>query len=503
MPANTVVTLRGTGSSDADGDALTYAWTLQSKPAGSAATLSASNLATVQLTTDQSGSYVVVLRVTDTSGAYSERNLIIASGNAAPVAVLDKSRVSVLAGSAIAASASYSYDDDGDTLSYSWALDAKPATSAATISSSSAQLAFTPDIAGTYVASLTVSDGKASSIAYVTIKTLSATTTTTSLPFTPLITRYSRGLDRLVSISAAPNLLSIVDPFTGTLRQVPLPAVVKSLSLSPDGKLAAVLHDGVVSLVDLDNATLVRSSATYGTQTDAMVTNAALVYLIGQSNGYSSNAGIGVINGKTGENLTASHNPSQNWYYSSGNARGIYSGVNRKGYWLSETWSEIYYFAIDAGGAVTTQNRSPYYSGYAITSPIFLSQNEDLLFTSSGTYFRTDTLAYVGTLNVLGIDALSHSGTAEEAIVMASVKTTDYSGSWPYTQIRTYEPSYRRYTGTLLFADANITLPIIGGNQSYGMAIFHSTNDNHVALVQTGAAASNAAGLKYYLVVTR
>ena len=500
LPANTLVTLRGAGSADADGDALTYAWTLLSKPAGSGATLSASNLSTVQLTTDQSGSYVVVLRVTDTSGAWSEQTLIVASGNAAPVAVVDKSRMSVLAGAASTASALYSYDDDGDTLSYSWALDAKPAASAATISATGAQLSFTPDIAGTYVASVTVSDGKASSVAYVTIKALSATTTTTTLPFTPLISRYSRGLDRLVTVSAAPNLLSIIDPFSGTLRQVPLPATVKSMALSPDGKLAAVLHEGVVSLVDVDNATLVRSSATGGSQTEALITNAALIYLVGQTNGQWTDQTVGVVDGKTGANLTETLGRPQGWSFY-GTMHGVYSSLKRRAFVVSDGLSpvDIDYFSLNANGAVTDIGESPYHGDYPMSAPLFLSANEELLFTSSGTYFRTDTLRYVGKLNQTGIISLSHSGGADEVLALGSTNTYNYP---TYAYVHAYEASYHRYTGALLLPDTDIALPVIGGNQSYGMSIFHSANDNHVALVQTGSATANAAGLKYY-VVTR
>ncbi|MDQ2820389.1 MAG: hypothetical protein M3Y65_08340 [Pseudomonadota bacterium] len=42
---------------------------------------------------------------------------------------------------------------------------------------------------------------------------------------------------------------------------------------------------------------------------------------------------------------------------------------------------------------------------------------------------------------------------------------------------------------------------LIGGIQSYGVAVFYSANDNYVALVQTGGAASAATGLKYYVVL--
>lgn len=503
LPANTTVTLRGTSSVDADGDVLAYLWKLASKPPGSAAVLSATNLATVQLTTDLSGSYQVVLRVTDPSGAYSEQTITIASGNAAPVAVIDKSSMSVLAGVASTASAQLSYDDDGDALTYSWALDAKPAASSATVSSTSAALSFTPDVAGTYVASVTVSDGKASSIAYVTMKALSSTVTTTNLTFTPLYSRYSRGLDRMVLVSTGPDLLSIVDPFTGTLRQVPLPGRAKALTLSQDGKLAVVLLEGVISLVDIDSATLLRSSATGGSQTEAFVTNAGIVYLTGQTGGQWINPAISVVNAKTGFDLTATLGQGSSAGYFYGTMRGVYSPVKRKGFAVSDGLSpvDISYFTLDANGAVATSGDSPYHGDYPMSGPLFLSAAEDLVFTGQGTYFRTDTLSYVGKLSMTGmIASMSHSASADEAIVMGSVGTYNYVNG-NYTYQYTYEASYHRFTGPLLFAGTDVGLPMIGGNQSYGVAVFHSSNDNHVALVQTGSAASGTTGLKFYVVL--
>ena len=501
LPANTTVTLRGTSSADADGDALTYLWTLASKPAGSAAVLSATNLSTVQLTTDLSGSYQVVLRVTDPSGAYAEQILTVASGNAAPVAVIDKSSLSVLAGVASTASAQWSYDDDGDALTFSWALDARPAASTATVSSTAAALSFTPDVAGTYVASVTVSDGKASSVAYVTIKALSSTVTTTSLPFAPVFSRYSRGLDRIVLVSNVPNMLSIVDPFTGTLRQVPLPAPAKGMNLSQDGKLAAVLHEGVVSLVDIDSATLLHSSATGGAQTEAFVTNAGIVYLAGQTGGQWVTPSVAVVNGRTGLDLTATLGSANGWFFY-GTLHGVYSPVKRKAFVVSEGLSpvDIDYFTLDANGAVAALGDSPYHGDYPMSGPLFLSANEDLVFTGAGTYFRTDTLAYVGKFSLTGsVASLSHSAAADEAIVMSAAGNYVY-GSNAYSYQYTYETSYHRFTGPLLFAATDVALPVIGGSQSYGVAIFHSANNNHVALVQTGGAVSGATGLKYYVV---
>jgi hypothetical protein len=498
MPLNTTLTLRGSASTDADGDALTYAWTLVARPPVSTAALSARSGSAVQLTTDAAGSYQVRLRVTDPAGAYSERLLNIDSGNTPPVAVADKSQVSVLAGVTVNASAALSYDDDADALTYHWAIDARPAGSSAAIAApASAQLSFRPDMAGTYSASVTVSDGKSSRIAYLTIKALSSTANNVLLPFTPLATRYSRGVDRFVAIAANPNVLHIVDPFTGTMRQVALPLPVKAFGLSKDGKLAAVLHEGIVSLVDLEHATLIRSSLTGGSQTDVFVSNGGLVYMIGRPYFHTYEPGVYIVNGRTGENLTA-----ESTYYGSasfyGPQYGIYS-VNKGKVFMSTpglTSGDISYFVIDpVSGKVTSTGRSPYQPGFDSSAPYYLSANEDMLFSSRGAFYFTDTLRYAGQLAISGtLLSLSHSGTADEALGMTSYL------SGPYIDEVTYRPAYHRLTGPLFLPDSDIALPAIGGQQSYGVAIFHSANDNHVALVQTGIAAPNAAGNKYYLV---
>jgi hypothetical protein len=60
-----VVQLNGLGSSDVDGDALTYAWSFVSRPAGSTATLSNPAIASPTFTADRAGPYTVSLVVHD------------------------------------------------------------------------------------------------------------------------------------------------------------------------------------------------------------------------------------------------------------------------------------------------------------------------------------------------------------------------------------------------------------------------------------------------------
>lgn len=73
---------------------------------------------------------------------------------------------SVVAGTSVTLDGSASSADLGRTLSYAWTLTSKPAGSSATLSSStSAKPTFTADVAGTYVATVIVNDGKVNSSA--------------------------------------------------------------------------------------------------------------------------------------------------------------------------------------------------------------------------------------------------------------------------------------------------------------------------------------------------
>ncbi len=65
VSTGSLVTLDGSGSSDADGDTLTYSWSFTSRPEGSKATLSNSTAVNPTYTADVAGSYILRLVVND------------------------------------------------------------------------------------------------------------------------------------------------------------------------------------------------------------------------------------------------------------------------------------------------------------------------------------------------------------------------------------------------------------------------------------------------------
>jgi hypothetical protein len=167
-----VVNMDGSASKDSDGGTLTFKWALIGKPNGSAATLTNPGYPNPKFTADLAGNYVLSLVVNDgkIDSALTSVSVTATTANAAPVANAGNNQ-NVTIGSTVTLDGTASSDANNDSLTYKWALQSKPINSSAAISSlTSAKPTFKADLAGTYVAILVVSDGKASSeIAVVSV----------------------------------------------------------------------------------------------------------------------------------------------------------------------------------------------------------------------------------------------------------------------------------------------------------------------------------------------
>ncbi len=163
--------LDGSGSSDADNDALVFKWSIDAQPFGSTAIFSDGTAKTPTFTADTAGNYTIRLDATD--GKNSDADIVILSfttstpiavlpppaGNSPPVANSGAFQL-VTAGDSVTLDASGSYDIDGDALTYSWSFTTRPAGSTAVLSDPAAMNpTFTADLGGGYSLSLTVNDG--------------------------------------------------------------------------------------------------------------------------------------------------------------------------------------------------------------------------------------------------------------------------------------------------------------------------------------------------------
>ncbi len=166
------VTLDGTGSTDADGDALLYSWSFESVPSGSRATLSDASALMPTFVVDVTGTYRVRLIVNDGRADGASDTVEISTRNSAPVAHAGPDQSAVVT-QTIMLDGSASSDVDANPLTFSWTLVQKPGASTTTLTGpTSVHPSFLVDMPGTYIASLVVNDGIVNSApASVTIST--------------------------------------------------------------------------------------------------------------------------------------------------------------------------------------------------------------------------------------------------------------------------------------------------------------------------------------------
>ncbi|WP_090129550.1 PKD domain-containing protein [Limnohabitans sp. Rim11] len=236
--ATSTVTLDGTYSTDADNNQIFYKWTLMQKPTGSSAALVGDTKARPTFIADVAGDYVVQLVVNDGSVDSLPSSVIVTATreNRAPTANAGEDK-NVTKNTAVTLDGTSSLDPDFDTLTYKWSWMSYPSTTAPTLvatgytdTSTSPKPSFTPTVVGTYVLTLTVSDGKLSSTADAITVTVSDTN---NVPVA------AAGADQNVLVSAVVTLNG-----TGSTDQDKLDTLTYKWSLNvPSGSSASLSSD--------------------------------------------------------------------------------------------------------------------------------------------------------------------------------------------------------------------------------------------------------------------
>jgi parallel beta helix pectate lyase-like protein/K319-like protein len=165
------IVLDGSGSSDPDGDPISFLWTFLGVPAGSAADISNATSESAGFTPDVPGQYSIRLQVSDAWVSDTTDILInIEDTNTPPIAAIAALENGAV-GELVTLDGSLSFDDDGDLLTYDWEVVAAPVDSTVSVVDSDAIIAsITPDVAGSYTLKLTVSDDAASGEATTLLK---------------------------------------------------------------------------------------------------------------------------------------------------------------------------------------------------------------------------------------------------------------------------------------------------------------------------------------------
>ena len=153
------VQLSGAGSTDADGNPITYLWSLVSVPAGSTAALSGTTIVNPTFSVDRQGSYVAQLIVND-GIVNSAPSTVTITTNAipAPTAVAGNPQT-VLHGSTVQLNGSAT-DIQSRPLTFLWSFTTRPAGSTAALSNPAiANPTFVADRPGNYILQLIANNG--------------------------------------------------------------------------------------------------------------------------------------------------------------------------------------------------------------------------------------------------------------------------------------------------------------------------------------------------------
>jgi hypothetical protein len=247
--------------------------------------------------------------------------------------------------------------------------------------------------------------------------------TVTGLPFRVVDAEYSNSLDRIVAISGSPSRLNIYDPASGVSIGVALPLPGNAVSVAPSGLTAAVCHDGVVSIVNLQTAAIVKSLNVSVSCRDIVLADNGYVYMsaTGGTGIWSSvNIATGVeTKGDLGYNGTRFRlDPAGDAIYTSDTGT---SGIS------------VTRFSI-TGGAMTVAYQSDWYPIHPFGFQIWFTRDGRMV-GDSGSVFQTgSTLAtdfvYKGTLSgyssIGSIVSLAHSTVRH---LFASIGPTSGSSS--------------------------------------------------------------------------
>ena len=286
---NDSVTLDGSGSSDVDGDLLSFSWSWISRPAGSTAEFSDPTVVQPQFTVDLAGEYDAKLVVNDGELGSDPDTVTILTLNNQPVADAGADQ-SVYVGDNVLLDGSGSSDVDGDALSYSWSLLHKPLNSTAVLSDSTAVMPmFTIDEPGIYIPQLIVNDGELNSEPdTVTI------TTVNSKPVADAGADQEVIVGEPVSLDGSGSSDADNDPLTYQWSFVSMPAGSGAVFTGADQEIASfepdraglyvvqlLVHDGTLSsepdsaLVTVLAAPVAVDDGPYGVNEDATLTVSA------------------------------------------------------------------------------------------------------------------------------------------------------------------------------------------------------------------------------------
>jgi hypothetical protein len=285
----------------------------------------------------------------------------------------------------VTVSASQSSDPMGLPLDYEWMLMSQPTGSSINpIGLTTDTVSFSPTVAGSYEFSLRVDNGtRQSSIALSTVNVFA--------PIDDIVHRidggisdaeYSKSQNALVYLSDSKPELNILNLSDLSLKTVPLSRQGFRVGVGPDGQSAAVSHSGMLSLIDLQTATVIDTQTHSAEWGDVVMGNNNRAHFIPFRDQWVSFYSVDFTMNAFSQsdyiaraNTQIRNHPTRDWVY------GANVGLSPSEF---EKWDV-------AGATPISLGDSPYHGDYPISGNLWIDEDGRRLLVASGRVFKSDS----------------------------------------------------------------------------------------------------------------
>lgn len=296
---------------------------------------------------------------------------------------------------------------------------------------------------------------------------------------------YSASADVIITVSANPSRLNIIDPNGKTIQHVDLAKAPLSVSVDPTGTHAAVSHDALISYVNLATATVEHTYPLTSVGGDIVLAGNGYAYVFPRSDQWVKLHSVNIATGVETQSsspyagATARLDPSGSYMYSATN---------------NLTPSTIYKYDIRSGGTPTEMYGAPYWGQYEPYGNLWISGDTTRLITRGGFVFRdsptqSQDMTYLGSLSgATAVQAAVQNAGSTRLYVLGS---TNLANPWgptpvPAPDLRTYETQFLGLVGSVPLP--RFKVPSGSGTVSYpsdGRFLFENAAGTRVyAIVQ-------------------
>lgn len=295
---------------------------------------------------------------------------------------------------------------------------------------------------------------------------------------------YSAATNRIITISANPSRLHIIDPETRDDQSIDLPQVPTAISVRADGLYAAVGHNAWISYVNLTTRQVEHVYAVTTDVLDIVLASNGWAYAFPRIDQWQQ---IHSLNLSTGlETVTGGliYAGTRGRLHPSG--KYIYGADNG----LSPSDFEKYDIR---SGAATVMYDSPYHGDYSFGGDVWISEDGLRLFARSGNVFRSsevraEDMLYAGNLAGItsGVAWATQSTAAGRVLALPG---SSFGTQSPPSELRIYDSAFLAFRGAMPLPQ--FAVPGVGSFRSEGRYVFSTTSGQRVYVL---AKADNASG---------